>query len=393
MRVIDVDSHFLEPPDWLDQVDPELAAQIPASDPIDRVVRGVVGDLLDVVPTSQRPADPLALLGPSGRRSFEAMIAMNEDEAAEAAASADPLSSYDAEARLAFCDTHGIDVQFLNSTLGTGPYAAAMQVGRPDLARRALSAFNTWSAETLAGHTDRLIPITLVDLADVDWAVAEITRMRAVGSRAFQIRAEPVSESKSLAHPDLDPLWAAAADLGMAAVFHIAGGRAELKRGWFFNGGDPSHFAILHLVNSPVVPQIALAALLIEGVFERHPDLVLFVQELGITWLPHFLSTIDSLAGGPYGELFGMAPSDYRLPLKPSEYMRRQVRVTPLVSADPLRPTLDLVPEEMLVFSSDFPHQEGREDAVALCEAQMEDRTPEARATFFGGSVADLLDV
>lgn len=391
MRVIDVDSHFLEPPDWLSQVDPELAAEIPPSDPIDRVVRGVVGDLLDVVPPSQRPADPIALLGPSGRRSFEAMLAMNEEEAAAAAAG--PKSSYDAEARIAFCDANGIDVQFMNSTLGTGPYVSAMKAGRPDLARRALESFNRWSAQTLAGHTDRLIPIALIDLSDVDWAIAEITRMRAAGSRAFQVRAEPVSETKSLAHPDLDRLWSAAEDLGMAVVFHIAGGRAELKRGWFFNGGDPSHFAILHLVNGSIVPQIALAALLIEGVFERHPKLVVIVEELGISWLPHFMSTIDSLTGGPYGQLFGMEQSDYGLPLRPSEYMRRQVRVTPLVSADPLRPTLDLVPEEMLVFSSDFPHQEGREDAVSICEGQMQDCSPQARSRFFGDSIAELLDL
>ena len=41
---------------------------------------------------------------------------------------------------------------------------------------------------------------------------------------------------------------------------------------------SPSHFAILHLVNGSIVPQIALAALLIEGVFERHPGLVVIVE-------------------------------------------------------------------------------------------------------------------
>src|SRR5262249_25122706 len=86
-----------------------------------------------------------------------------------------------------------------------------------------------------------------------------------------------------------------------------------------------------------VVPQIALAAMLIEGVFERHPRLVVMVQELGISWLPHFLETIDSVTVGPYGAQFGMGAGDYALPLRPSEYMRRQVRVTPLASPD-LRP-------------------------------------------------------
>ncbi len=391
MRVIDVDSHYLEPPDWLSQIDPKLAKEIPPHDPIDRIVSGVVGDLLEVVPRSQRPDNLLGLLGPSGRRALEAMLEMNAEQSVPAASG--PPSSYDAAARIEFCDANGIDIQFLNSTLGTGPYTGAMKMGRLDLARRCLESFNSWSAQTLAGHTDRLIPIALIDLSDIDWAIAEITRMRVLGSRAFQVRMEPVSETKSLAHPDLDPLWATAEDLGMAVVFHIAAGRGELKRGWYFNGGEPSHFALLHLVNSSMVPQIALAALLIEGVFERHPDLVVIVQELGITWLPHFLAEIDSITVGAYGAEFGMGPGDYKLPLKPSEYMRRQVRVSPLTAADPLRPTMDLLPPELLVFSSDFPHVEGRADAVELCDQQMQDIDSSRREQFFGGSIAALLDL
>src|SRR5262245_28631784 len=119
MRVIDVDSHFLEPVDWLARVSPALAAEIPPCDPIERIVQGVVGDLLEVVPRSQRPANLLDLLAPSGRRHLEAMLAMNEEEREQAAP-----SSYDAAARLRFCDEHGIDVQFLNPTLGIGPFAA-----------------------------------------------------------------------------------------------------------------------------------------------------------------------------------------------------------------------------------------------------------------------------
>ena len=67
-----------------------------------------------------------------------------------------------------------------------------------------------------------------------------------------------------------------------------------------------------------MVPQVALAAMLIEGVFERHPGLVLIVEELGITWLPHFITTIDSITTGPHGANFGMGPGDYRT----KDYMR-----------------------------------------------------------------------
>ncbi len=389
MRLIDVDSHFLEPPDWLATIDPMLAAEIPPGDPIERIVQGVVGDLLDVVPRSQRPENLIDLLAPSGRRALNALLADNAE--VREAKLAGPLGSYDADERIAFCDQHGIEIQFLNSTFGIGPYAAAMKIGRPDLAQRALSAYNRWTSQTLAGKTDRLIPITLLDLNDVDWAVAEMTRMRRAGSRAVQVRAEPVSPTKSLAHPDNERIWSAAEDLGMAVIFHIAAGRAELKRGWYFNGGDPGNFALLHLINTPIVPQIALASLLFEGVFARHPRLVVMVQELGISWLPHFLELIDATTVGAYGQQFGMGPGDWKYPLKPSEYMQRQVRVAVLASGDRLRPTLDLVPPEMLVFSSDFPHQEGRGESQQIFEGQMDGVAQATREQFFGSSIAELM--
>jgi hypothetical protein len=138
MRLIDVDSHFLEPPDWLQSIDPKLAAEIPPGDPIERIVQGVVGDLLDVVPRSQRPENLIDLLAPSGRRALEALLAENAE--IRDAKLAGPPGSYDASERIALLDQHGIEMQFLNSTLGTGPYAAAMKVGRPDLAKRSLTA-------------------------------------------------------------------------------------------------------------------------------------------------------------------------------------------------------------------------------------------------------------
>ena len=136
-----------------------------------------------------------------------------------------------------------------------------MKLGRRDLGLRAIQSFNSWAAGTLRGHTDRLIPVALIDMGDADWAVRELTRMRQAGSRAFQVRPEPVGETKSLAHPDFNPVWSAAEDLGMAAIFHIEVGQSEVKRGWFFNGEDPSHYGVLCTISGDMAPQIALSAM------------------------------------------------------------------------------------------------------------------------------------
>ncbi len=393
MRVIDVDSHFMEPLDWLEQVDPALAKEIPPSEEsfIERVVQGVVGDLIEAIPRGQRPKNLLELLAPSGRRSTEALLAATAEQQRERFNV--PPAGYDAEARIRFCDQHGIDIQLVNSTMGSTPYGLAMKRGRRDLALRAFQAFNSWAAGTFHGHTDRLMPVALIDIADVDWAIAEMTRMRAAGSRAFQVRADPVSETKSFTHPDFEPLWSAAEDLGMAVIFHIGGGRSEVKHGWYFNGRDPSHYALLHLINGQVVPQIALSAMIIDGVLERHPKLVVIVEELGVGWVPNLMSMLDSVTVGPYGAQFGIGKGDYKLPLKPSDYIRRQVRFTPLASCDPLQPTMSQLPPGLLVFSSDFPHQEGLPNAVQVCEAQLGGVSEPAKRQFFSESIGALMDL
>jgi hypothetical protein len=116
---------------------------------------------------------------------------------------------------------------------------------------------------------------------------------------------------------------------------------------------------------------------------------------VGISWLPHLVGMLDhavglakreQLADGEFRPDF--AGPAYKLPLKPSEYLRRQVTVTPLVVNEPIRPVLDRVGPEMLCFSSDYPHVEGTASAVQICERQLADCAPRVRETFYG-SVAE----
>jgi predicted TIM-barrel fold metal-dependent hydrolase len=194
-------------------------------------------------------------------------------------------------------------------------------------------------------------------------------------------------------------LWSAAVDLGMAAFAHVGFGRERINAGWANNGADDlTTYSLLNMVVNPqIAPQLLLSAMVFDGVFERHPNLTLVVEEVGISWLPHLLGILDHGVGrgslevlddGEYRPDF--AGSAYKLPLAPSEYLRRQVRVTPLVVSQPLHPTMDLVPPEMLCFSSDYPHVEGTADAVAVCDRQLGDVSQDVRTAFYG-SVGELI--
>ena len=112
----------------------------------------------------------------------------------------------------------------------------------------------------VAGHTDRLIPVTQIDMQDVEWSIAEMTRMREAGSRAFVLPEAPVASGKgqlarSITHPDFEPIWDAAEDLGMAAFAHVGFARERINPGWANNGRDSLlTFNLLNFIGNQMGP-------------------------------------------------------------------------------------------------------------------------------------------
>jgi predicted TIM-barrel fold metal-dependent hydrolase len=235
--------------------------------------------------------------------------------------------------------------------------------------------------------------------------------MRAAGSRAFVLPEAPVSSgrtadggralARSITHPDFDPIWDAAEDLGMAAFAHVGFARERIHPGWANNGSDSLlTFNVLNFLANQMGPQLLLAAMIFDGVFERHPNLTVVVEEVGIDWLPHLVAALDAsigrvpdvLADSEYRPSHLARGETYTLPLAPVEYLRRQVRVTPLPASQEIAPVMSQIPTEILCFSSDFPHVEGASDAVAIAERQLAGFSDEVRLGYFGG-VAGLLGV
>ena len=251
--------------------DPALAKQLPPLSVTDFIFRFGHSDVLEAIPPDKQLDDPMDLA--PGLRPFLESLPPTEQ--------LDDLLSRDRavcqpEERLRRCDEQGIAVQLINNNWAHMPYMKAREVGRPDLASDVLEAYNTWAAGLLHGHTDRLIPITFLELDDVDRALAELHRMRQAGSRAFTIKPAPVSPDRSLTHPDHEPLWSAAEDLGMVAIFHVGpSGPAPLDPGWLANGGNPSTFNLLNLVQAPSAPDVYWA---------QHHNGIFHTTNSGVGW-------------------------------------------------------------------------------------------------------------
>src|SRR5439155_3410062 len=120
--------------------------------------------------------------------------------------------------------------------------------------------------------------------------------------------------------------WSAAEDLGMVAHLHVGLSPAMIHPGWA-NTDDPALIRLLSILQPHQTAEVFVTAMVFGGVFERHPTLTILISELGIGWLSPLVARLDGLAAP------GVSPlvlGDYTLPLMPSEYIRRNVRVSPL---------------------------------------------------------------
>jgi predicted TIM-barrel fold metal-dependent hydrolase len=400
MQVIDIDSHFMEPFTWFEDAFPEIHAKCPPVPLVEMVVEALMGDLVTALPpgVALGPRDllPTTLLDMLDHWTEleDKVRAGNEAARAELeqirSARALPPSQYDGDARRAWIDEQGIDVQVVLPTLGYFPYRAAMKAGMREEAFEALGAYNTWAADQLAGHTDRLIPVTLVDLSDLEWSLSEIRRMRERGSRVVQIKAEPVG-GKSLAHPDFDRLWSLFEDLDIAVMLHVGGGRVPVDTGWLDNGGHPLDLTAMYgTYVRRLVPELTLSALILRGVLEHHPKLRFFVAELGAHWVPEFGPRLDALVDRTQQTASATGRSFAELQLKPSEYFARHVRVAALASESGLDDTLARSPDDVIVYSSDYPHPEGTKSPTDVFDDLLADASTDTRERFYGRSVADF---
>ena len=101
--------------------------------------------------------------------------------------------------------------------------------------------------------------------------------------------------------------------------------------------------------------------MLFGGVFHRFPDLTVLIEEMRAGWLPWYVSTLSRQC------LSSPSLGDWPWPTSGEDMLHRNLRLTPLPGfgdTDALD-VLAALPD-MVVFSSDYPHQEGNADPIEL---------------------------
>lgn len=242
-----------------------------------------------------------------------------------------------------------------------------------------MRAWNRWAA-AMVGPT--MHPVAHVTLRDPAWLEDELAALEAAGVRLAMVSPGLV-DGRPLSHPDHDRIWASFVEHGITPSFHVANQTPAFDDAWFASDPEPTN-PVIGSVFLWSGAALAIADLTLNGVFERHPDLRLGVFELSAVWVPLFLQYLD---GGYrfHRKLHGASIVD--LPMQPSAYVKRHVRVAAFAYE---RPDM-LIPGcgDMFMACSDYPHSEGT--ATPLQDYAEAALTPESAPGLFSANLSWLM--
>jgi predicted TIM-barrel fold metal-dependent hydrolase len=305
----------------------------------------------------------------------------------------DALGSFRKEDRPAALDLLGFASQLVFTTWASGELVRA-EHHDPDLAYGLARAHNRAMVD-FCSVDPRLLAVGYVPLCDLDRAAVFAGEAIALGCDALLV-ASACPPGHGPSHVALEPLWAQAAEAGVPVVLHVGGGGVLLDPNYLANGrpkvpdfhGGDGNFTSVDYMAIPNPPMQTLACWVLDGVLDRHPSLRVGVIEQGASWLPGFLRNLDSAA-----EAFRKNEQRLQgLALKPSEYVRRQVRVTPYPHED-TGWIISQAGPELCLFSSDYPHIEGGRNPLARFDRSLDAHQvdDEVRQRFYHANFEDLM--
>src|SRR5579862_319047 len=238
----------------------------------------------------------------------------------------------------------------------------------------------------------RFLGTAYIPLADATRTIETARDAIALGLKALLIPSRcPKGHSPS--HIAFEPLWAMAEEARLPVVFHV-GGEEKLNPDYFnnglprvkdFHGGEENFTSVSYM---PIAHSVmtSLAALIFDGVLDRHRGLKFGAIELGASWLPGWMRNMDSAAQA----FIKNEERLQKLSARPSEIVRRQVRVTPYCHEDSGW-IIANSGEEVCLFSSDFPHVEGGRNPLKRFNDSLADTPARAVERFFCDNFIDLM--
>jgi predicted TIM-barrel fold metal-dependent hydrolase len=240
-------------------------------------------------------------------------------------------------------DAYGIEVGMLVCGNGSG-----MEERNLDYGAALAHAVNEWQLEAFVLPEPRLRAGIVVPQENADAAVAEI-ELRADDRSFSQVIMSPRS-AEPLGRQKYWPIFAAAEHCNIPIGLHqanINGGHPSTGSGW------PTYYMQEHYAFMPHL-QSVVSSLIIEGVFEKFPNLKVAIIEAGYTWAPALGWRMDK-----HWERMRKEVPHIKRP--PSEYLREHIWFTTQPIEEPDDPAqlvemFDWIGWDRMLFSTDYPH-------------------------------------
>lgn len=375
-RIIhDADAHTMEPPEWLDEFGSQQVRDYARTEFFAGEESPIFSEIdhcrtLHLDPEFRAKAEQEIML----RKNYRAHGASNSSDRSEA------------------LDHMGFASQLVFPTMPNTLLEVMEHEAPPSLTYEVASAANR-AQIAFCDADPRLLPVAYIPLQDFDLATSCATEAINAGAASLLI---PNRMPKDHAHSHIafDSIWARAQEAGIPIVMHVATPdlvmppqhrNNGLPLEPDFHGGGENFRSVSYMsISSP--PIQALSTLIFDGVFDRFPALKMGVIELGAAWLPSFMRQLEAAFDA-------FAPHEKRLQslrLRPSEYIHRQIRVTPF----PTEPTgwiIENTGDEICMFSSDFPHVEGGRNPLRRFDNEVQGFSDVVKDKFFRQNFEDLM--
>jgi len=340
MRVIDADGHTIEAVDLYERYlerpfrDRVKTLDVPSSPMPIREVDGVPTLRLSVE-NPQEDAEQYESWNP------QAMI----DRFGEPA-----IKGWDAASYATAIAAEGVDLSIL---YGPG-YDIWIPGIDPELAAAMAKAYCRWLTDYAKESGGRILGAAPLPIQDVGRAVEVLRFARdELGMVAFWCRPNPI-EGRTLGDAYYDPLYAELERLDVPLGIHNFMG-SELPSA----GSDSFHRNIaLHVCEHPMEQQMAMLSMMVNGVYERFPQLRVAYLEGGSAWLPWWLERIEEhFEVARWNEVAGLS-------LSPTEYFKRNCYVSTDADERLLYQVIEVLGDDRILFPTDYPHPDAKYPGV-----------------------------
>ena len=236
----------------------------------------------------------------------------------------------------------------------TGYFYPTMMKLQFGLCNALAGAYNDYVVDHWLAKDERFIGSIQIFARDPEAAAREIDRM--AGHRQMRQVMLPVVDDIAYGHPMYRPIFEAADRNDLNIAFH----HTTLAQGPY---GMGLHYMERHaLIPVSLMPQVI--SLICNGVFDSYPRLRFMILEGGFSWLPHVMWRLDR----EYRQGRIEVPWIKKLP---STHIRERLKLS-------TQPTEDITSEqwvrlvelmgsdEILVFSTDYPHFDFDEPNAAI---------------------------